>query len=206
MSGTSSVTRPAARRTGVALAALVLVVLSVLASAGQARVAKATVHVVRLKPLTVTISGLKPGELVVAKLTGAATATAKGKATASGSVKLTFPKASFTTCSAYSLRATGAKGSVATLKSTVGAACKPKATVDFGASVIVMGSNFKPAERLTVTLIADGTRTRSAVASAKGLLHLSFGALPLSNCSAYTLKIKGSKGSTFTKVQPALPC
>jgi hypothetical protein len=204
--GASSVISPAARRAGVALAALVLVVLSVLASTGQARATKATVHVVRLKPLTVTISGLKPGESVVAKLTGAATATVKGTATAAGSVKLTFPKAAFTACSAYSLRATGAKGSVATLKSTVGAACKPKATVDFGASVVVVGSNFQPAEHLTVTLIADGTRKRTAVASAKGLLHLSFGALPLSNCSAYTLKITGSKGSTFKKVQPALPC
>jgi hypothetical protein len=206
MLGTSTVTRPAARRSGVALAALVLLVLSVLAGAGHARVAKATVHVVRLKPLTVTVSGLKPGELVVARLTGAATGTAKGTATAAGFVKLTFPKASLTACSVYALRATGAKGSVATLKSAVGAACKPKATVDFGASVVVTGSNFRPAEHLTVTLIADGTRTRTAVASAKGLLHVSFGALPLSNCSAYTLKITGSKGSTFKKVQPALPC
>jgi hypothetical protein len=187
-------------------ALIALALLAVLASAAQARTAKATVHVVRLKPLTVTISGLKPGEPVVAKLTGAAIGTAKGTATASGSVKLTFPKASLTRCSAYTLRATGTKGSVATLKSTVGAACKPKATVDFGASVIVTGSNFQPAEHLTVTLIADGTRTKTAVASAKGLLNVSFGALPLSNCSAYTLKITGSKGSTFKKVQPALPC
>ena len=28
----------------------------------------------------------------------------------------------------------------------------------------------------------------------------------LSNCSAYTLKITGNKGSTFKKVQAALPC
>jgi hypothetical protein len=196
------------RRTSfvVCSAVIALVALTTLVGAAHARTAKATVHVVRLKPLTVTISGLKPSEPVVAKLTGAATGTAKGTATAAGSVKLTFPNAALTACSAYSLRATGAKGSVATLKSTVGAACKPKATVDFGASVVVTGSNFQPAEHLTVTLIADGTRKKTAVASAKGLLHVSFGALPLSNCSAYTLKITGSKGSTFKKVQPALPC
>jgi hypothetical protein len=176
------------------------------AQAGHARAAKATLHVVRLKPLTVKVTGFKPGEPVVLKLTGAKTGSAKGTAGATGSVTLTFPKAALTTCTAYTLRATGTKGSVATLKPTLGAACRPTATVDFGSSVIVIGSRFQPGERLTVTLIADGTRTKAVAASAKGLLHLSFGALPLSNCSAYTLKITGSKGSTFKKVQPALPC
>ena len=152
------------------------------------------------------LTGFKPGEAVVLKLTGAKTGTAKGTAGATGSVTLKFPATTLTTCSAYALKATGTKGTVATLKSTLTAACKPTATVDFGSSVIVIGSRFQPGERLTVTLIADGTRTRTVAASAKGLLHLSFGALPLSNCSAYTLKITGTKGSTFKKVQAALPC
>ena len=68
--------------------------------------------------------------------------------------------------------------------------------------MIVIGSRFKPGEHLSVTLIADGTRTKVGIASAKGLLNLSFGALALSNCSAYTLKITGNKGSTFKKVKP----
>ena len=161
---------------------------------------------VRLKPLTVRGSGFKPKEKVVLRLSGAGAGIARGAANAIGSVTLTFPKVAVTTCTAYVLRASGAGGTTATLKNTVGAACRPIASIDFGASVIVTGSHFQPGERLTVTLIADGTRTRTVAASAKGLLNVSFGALPLSNCSAYTLKITGSKGSKFTKSQAQIPC
>jgi hypothetical protein len=180
-----------------------------LATAGLAqnvRAAKAAVVVVKLKPLTVKVSGFKASEPVVLRLTGDSTGTVKGTASATGTVILKLPKATLTTCSTFTLRALGAKGSVATLKKTAGAACKPTATVDFGSSVIVIGSRFKPGEHLSVTLIADGTRSKVGIASAKGLLNLSFGALALSNCSPYTLKITGNKGSTFKKVQPALPC
>jgi hypothetical protein len=200
------------RRSGVkaaavaALAVALCLGLATGAVARDARAAKAAVVVVKLKPLTVKVSGLKPSEPVTLRLTGDATGTVKGTASATGTVVLKLPKATLTTCSSFSLRAVGTKGSVATLKKTAGAACKPTATVDFGSSVIVIGSRFKPGEHLSVTLIADGTRTKVGIASAKGLLNLSFGALPLSNCSAYTLKITGNKGSTFKKVQPALPC
>ena len=200
---------PGGRVRAVCLVVLVLFTSAVLAGAGLARVdrqAKAALHVVRLKPLTVKGSGFKAKEKVVLRLSGAGTGTARGTATASGSVTLTFPNVSVTTCSPYVLHASGASGTTATLKNTVGAACKPVANVDFGASVIVTGSRFKPGERLTVTLIADGTRTRTVAASAKGLLTVSFGALALSNCSAYTLRITGSKGSRFTKSQSAVPC
>jgi hypothetical protein len=188
------------------LIVLCAVVVTGAAQAHVVRQAKASLHVVRLKPLTVRGSGFKAKEKVVLRLSGAGAGIARGTANASGSVTLTFPSASVTTCSAYVLRASGAAGSSATLKNTVGAACRPVATVDFGASVIVIGSHFQPGERLTVTLIADGTRTRTVAASAKGLLNVSFGALPLSSCSAYTLKITGSKGSKFTKSQAQNPC
>ena len=134
--------------------------------------AKASLHVVRLKPLTVRGSGFKPKEKVVLRLSGAGAGIARGAANAIGSVTLTFPKVAVTTCTAYVLRASGAGGTTATLKNTVGAACRPIASIDFGASVIVTGSHFQPGERLTVTLIADGTRTRTVAASAKGLLNV----------------------------------
>jgi hypothetical protein len=181
-------------------------VLAVPAGAGEERQAKAVLHVVRLKPLTVRGVGFKANEKVVLRLTGAGTGTATAKATAAGTVTLTLRKAAVTACSPYVLRATGVTGTTATLKNVVGAACKPIASVDFGASVIVIGSHFQPGERLTVTLVADGTRTRPATASSKGLFQANFGALPLSNCSGYTLKITGSKGSKFTKTQPTVPC
>jgi len=188
------------------LIVLCAVVVTGAAQAHVVRQAKASLHVVRLKPLTVRGSGFKAKEKVVLRLSGAGAGIARGTANANGSVTLTFRSVSVTTCSAYVLRASGAAGTSATLKNTVGAACRPVATVDFGASVIVIGSHFQPGERLTVTLIADGTRTRTVAASAKGLLNVSFGALPLSNCSAYTLKITGSKGSKFTKTQEQIPC
>jgi hypothetical protein len=196
------------RRTTAALTAvsLALAVLGVLVPAAQARAQAGKVTIVKLKPLTVKVSGLKAGEAVTVKLTGAAAGSAKGTATAAGTATVAFPKAAVTKCSAFSVRATGTKGTTATFKSTVGTACKPTATVDFGASVEVVGSKFQPGEKLTVTLIAEGTHTKAATATATGKLTLSFGALPLSNCSAYTLKITGSKGSTFKKVQAALPC
>lgn len=200
------------RRTGVRTAAVAVLGVALglgLATPGLAhnvRAAKAAVVVVKLKPLTVKVSGLKASEPIVLRLTGDSTGTAKGTASATGTVTLKLPKATLTTCSSFTLRALGTKGSVATLKKTAGAACKPTATVDFGSSVIVIGSRFKPGEHLSVTLIADGTRTKVGIAGAKGQLNLSFGALALSNCSAYTLKITGNKGSTFKKVQAALPC
>jgi len=189
--------------------ALIVLCAAVFAGAAQAQVArqaKASLHVVKLSPLTVKGSGFKAKETVVLRLSGAGTGTARGTATAGGVVTLTFPKVKMTACSAYVLRASGATGTSATLKNSIGAACKPVATIDFGAQVIVTGSHFQPGERLTVTLVADGTRTRTVAASAKGLLNVSFGALPLSNCSAYTLKITGTKGSKFTKSQQAVPC
>lgn len=167
--------------------------------------AKATLQVVRLKPFTVTGKGFKPRERVVLRLSGDATGTARGTANARGIFSATFSKA-LTSCSVYTVRATGAGGTRATLAATLRAACKPVATADFGPRAIVKGSRFRPGERLTVTLIGDGTRTRRVTANAKGQMEVDFGALSLSNCSAYTLKIKGSKGSTFTKTHPTVPC
>ena len=136
--------------------------------AHNVRAAKAAVVVVKLKPLTVKVSGLKASEPIVLRLTGDSTGTARGTASATGTVTLKLPKATLTTCSSFTLRALGTKGSVATLKKTAGAACKPTATVDFGSSVIVIGSRFKPGEHLSVTLIADGTRTKVGIAAREG--------------------------------------
>jgi hypothetical protein len=162
-------------------------------------------HVVRLKPLTVAGTGFKPRERIVLRLTGDATGTARGTATARGTLTVKFPKA-LTACSLYAIRARGTAGSRAALRSKLKASCRPVATADFGTSAIVTGKRFRPRERLTVTLIGDGTHTKTVTATAKGAMEADFGALSLSNCSAYTLKIKGSKGSTFTKKHPTVPC
>jgi hypothetical protein len=190
------------------LSCVVLGAALALVDAGQARAvpqARATLHVVRLKPFTVRGAGFKANERVVLRLTGDAIGTARGTATARGRFTLKFSRA-LTSCSAYTLRAIGARGTRALLKPKLRAACKPVATADFGPQSIVKGSRFKPGERLTVTLIGDGTRTRKATANAKGQFEVDFGALSLSNCSLYTIKIKGSKGSVFTSTHLAVPC
>jgi hypothetical protein len=167
--------------------------------------AKATLQVVRLKPFTVKGSGFKPRERVVLRLSGDATGTARGTADGRGLFSAKFSIA-LTSCSVYTVRATGAGGTRAALEARLRAACKPVATADFGPQAIVKGSRFRPGERLTVTLIGDGTHTQRVTANAKGQMEVDFGALSLSNCSAYTLKIKGSKGSVFTKKHPTVPC
>jgi hypothetical protein len=186
-----------------------LVTASALVASGPtfgATGAKATLHVVRLKPFTVRGSGFKPAERVTVTLAGGPKGTAVGTANGSGTFTVTFSKAAVTACSAYVLHATGSVGSRATFTATLAPACRPTATVDFGATVVVTGTHFRPGERLTVTLVADGNRTRAATASATGSFQVSFGALPLSNCSAYTLRVIGSKGSRFIKQQAAAPC
>jgi len=188
---------------------LVLLLCAAAVGAGQARAvaqaAKPTLHVVRLKPLTVSGTGFKAKEKIVLRVTGDATGTARGTANARGAFRLTLP-AALTTCSTYALRANGAGGSRAQLRAPLKAACKPVATVDFGQTVVVTGKQFRPRERLTVTLLGDGTHTKAVTASAKGLMEVDFGALALSNCSGYTLRIKGSKGSTFKMTHPTQPC
>ena len=203
--------RPISRRrlgplgtVGVLAVAATAALLTAAPTLGAAR-AKATLHVVRLKPFTVRGTGFKPAERVTVTLAGGAKGTAVGTANGSGTFTVTL-KAPVTACTAYVLRATGKAGSRAIFTAKLTPACVPKANVDFGATVVVTGTHFRPSERLTVTLIADGTRTRSVRATATGSFSASFGALPLSNCSAYTLRVTGSLGSRFTKEQAALPC
>src|SRR5262245_52045986 len=108
------------QQTRAALAALVVAVAAVgiVGSAGATPVvaSKAAVKVVKLTPFTVRASGFKPAEKVVVTLSGGARGVARGTATATGAVTVAFPKATVTNCTAYTLRAVGSKGSVATFK------------------------------------------------------------------------------------------
>ena len=63
------------------------------------------------------------------------------------------------------------------------------------------------APKLSVNLVeGGGGHKKSATASAKGSFTVSFGALPMSDCTPYTLTITGSLGSRFAHTQEALPC
>jgi hypothetical protein len=181
--------------------------VAIQAAGAGAAAAKATLRVTRLNPLTIRATGFKAGERVVVTLTaGTSKKTGQATAGATGAVTVTISGAGLTRCTAYSLRASGSKGGVATFKATVAPTCKPDATVTFGSTVAVIGKHFRPHERLTVKFVADEARTKIATATGVGSFVAGFGALPLSECSGYTLNIVGSLGSRFTKTKQTVPC
>ncbi len=189
-------------------AALLGILLGAIATVAPAASAKATLKIVKLNPLTIRGSGFKPAERVTLTLSAGATGTVRGTATAAGTITVSFPKAKVTACTAYTLRAVGAAGTKVTFKRTVAASCKPAATLKFtGTDVVVAGTHFRPGEKLSVTLVeGGGPHKRSATASSAGAFSVNFGALPMSDCTAYTLTIRGSLGSRFSASQEALPC
>lgn len=169
---------------------------------------KATLKVVKLKPLTVRGTGFKARERVTLTLS-VGKQRVRGTATATGRLTVSFPRAKVTTCTPYTLRAIGAAGTRATVKQVVrAAACKPTAAVTFpGASVVIAGARFRPGERVTVNLVVDGApHRRSGTASSTGVFKVDFGALPMNHCSAFSLTVEGSLGSRFATSRDALPC
>jgi hypothetical protein len=76
-------------------------------------------------------------------------------------------------------------------------------TVTSPSPFTVRGAGFLPGERVTVTVAAKATRTRSVTASTRGNFHLTFWSLSIGTCDAYAVRAKGSRGSTaFVKVLP----
>ncbi len=189
-------------------AALLCILVGALATAAPAAAAKATLRVVKLSPLTVRGAGFKPAERVTVTLSAGAAGTAKGTATAAGVLTVSLPKAKVTACTPYTLRAVGTAGTRVTFKRTVAASCKPAAALKFtGADVVLVGTHFRPGEKLSVNLVeGGGAHKKSATATSAGAFTVNFGALPMSDCTAYTLTITGSLGSRFTHTQEALPC
>lgn len=189
-------------------AALLAVLFGAVATAAPAAATKASLRIVKLSPLTIRGSGFKPAERVTLTLSAGAAGRAKGTATAAGVLTVSVPKAKVTACTPYTLRAVGSAGTRVTFKRTVRASCKPAAALKFtGTDVVLAGTNFRPGEKLSVNLVeGGGGHKKSATASAKGSFTVSFGALPMSDCTPYTLTITGSLGSRFAHTQEALPC
>jgi hypothetical protein len=69
--------------------------------------------------------------------------------------------------------------------------------------VVVRGTNFLPNERVTVTVFAKGTRTKTVSANLPGGFRATFHTLSIGTCQAYAVRAKGNRGSTaFLKVIP----
>jgi hypothetical protein len=189
-----------------AVAALAAALVGLLQGVDLASSAAApTLRVVRFSPFTVRGTNFKPGEKVTLTIAAGKRGTAHATADSRGSftARLAVP---VTKCTKYTLKAAGTLGSRVSLASRLGAACKPKARVEFGTTVVVVGANFQPGERVSVTLTADETWTAKVVANAKGTFSADLGELPLSECHAYKLSAVGSRGSRFAFSHPTAPC
>ena len=199
--------RPASVAGGLG-AVLVAALVVAGANAAPSVAAKATLKVVKLKPLTVRGTGFKSGERVTFRLSAGLTGTARATATAAGAVVAVFPKAKATSCTSYALRAVGASGTRVTFKATSKGSCKAVAAVKLdGPTVVIAGTRFRPGEKVTVTFVAnEEPHTQHVRASSKGTFRVDLGALPVSGCSAYKLTVMGSLGSRVSMSQDALPC
>jgi hypothetical protein len=203
-----SVSSAAPRRSLVVGAVLALLLVGCVHGAFAAS-GKGTLKVVKLKPFTVRGTGFKPAERVTITLGTGLKGTARGTATAKGTVVVTFPTAKATSCTRYAVRAVGAAGTRVILKpAAVKATCKPSAAVKFeGTSVLVLGSRFQPGEKVTLTFIAnEAPHKRGTKASPTGAFKIDLGRLAISECSPYKLTIVGSLGSRVSMSQDALPC
>ena len=95
---------------------------------------------------------------------------------------------------------------LAVLAAPVAAKLRPTAVVEFAQTVTISGKHFKPKERLTVTLIGFEKYVRRVHATPRGSFHVDLGAISLSECNAYTLKVVGARGSRFSMSHPTAPC
>jgi hypothetical protein len=97
-------------------------------------------------------------------------------------------------------------GTASEAGTNVGARLKPSAAVVFAQSVSIVGRHFKPRERVSVTLVGFETYKRHVRATAAGSFRVDLGAISLSDCNAYTLKVVGALGSRFSLAHPTAPC
>jgi hypothetical protein len=86
------------------------------------------------------------------------------------------------------------------------ASAAPKPTLGFtkGRHFVVRGSHFKPRERVTVRLVADGVRQRRSRTDSLGSFKADFGSLHIRRCEAFQLTAVGSAGdrATLKHLQP----
>lgn len=67
----------------------------------------------------------------------------------------------------------------------------------------VRGTSFHPAERVRVTVSAEGSHTKTVTANASGRFRVKFSAVTIGRCNAYAVRAKGNRGSTaFIRVIP----
>ena len=188
-------------------AALLAVLFGAVATAAPAAATKASLRIVKLSPLTIRGSGFKPAERGTPR---SARARREGR-------RAWPPRPA-----SYGLGAQGEghclhplyppRGRVGRDEGHLQADGRGLVQARGGAGVHRHGRrprrhDFRPGEKLSVNLVeGGGGHKKSATASAKGSFTVSFGALPMSDCTPYTLTITGSLGSRFAHTQEALPC
>ncbi len=83
---------------------------------------------------------------------------------------------------------------------------KPSASVLFTPAVVVVGKHFKAKERVTVSFSGSVSAVRKLRATSTGAFRVNFGAIALSDCSGFTLKVVGTMGSRCSMAHPPKPC
>ena len=87
----------------------------------------------------------------------------------------------------------------------VSAAPSPTLGLVRGQTLVVTGTGFRPAERVTVTLTSLGIRIRHGVAD-DGRFRIDFGAVPAARCAALRVVAVGSRGSHALLALPRRVC
>jgi hypothetical protein len=78
-----------------------------------------------------------------------------------------------------------------------------RVTVPSISPVSVHGTNFRSNERVTVTVSAKSTRTKTLTANARGSFWTTFRGLTIGHCDLYTVRARGNRGSSaFLRVIP----
>ena len=72
--------------------------------------------------------------------------------------------------------------------------------------VQVRGIHFRPGERVRTTLSTTVRRVRRARATGAGSFVVSFGDVPISHCSGFTIRAAGSRGSIAVYKLPRPAC
>lgn len=95
---------------------------------------------------------------------------------------------------------------LAAFAGSAAAKLRPTAQVEFAQTVTISGKHFKPKEAVTVTLVGFQKYVRKVHATKLGSFHVDIGAISLSDCNAYSLKVVGALGSRFSMSHPTAPC
>ena len=95
---------------------------------------------------------------------------------------------------------------VFTAAAAAGPAGTPRVRVPDTTPFTVRGTGFEPRERVTVTIVMDGSHARAVTAGATGVFVVTFPTVELKECVSYSVRAVGSHGSKAAFKPPRVMC